>query len=84
MLNRALSECPLYLRMSSATSVIAPDVFAVPSTLRTRIGAESFLVGIWFDLMYSRSMKTPVAPESTSARMPYFHWFPVLSTSTRR
>ena len=29
-------------------------------------------------------MKTPVAPESTSVWIPYFHWFPVLSTSTRR
>ena len=46
MQNRALSECPLYRRMSSATSVIAPAVLAVPSTFRTGIGVESFLVGI--------------------------------------
>jgi hypothetical protein len=50
MQNRALSECLLYRRMSSATSVIAPAVLAVPSTFRTGIGVESFLVGIWFDL----------------------------------
>ena len=70
--NRALSECPLYRSRSSATSEIEPPTLALPSTLYTGIGRDSFLVRIWLDFTYSRSMKRPVAPESTNSRTPYF------------
>src|ERR1700682_3244888 len=55
----ALSECPLYRSMSSATSEIEPAVLAVPSTLNTGTTIDSFFVGIWLDFTYSRSMKRP-------------------------
>jgi len=82
--NKALSECPLYLSISSATSEIELAVLAVPSTLNTGTATDSFVVGIWLHFTYSQSMKRPVAPESTRAHIPYFCWVLVLSTSTRR
>ena len=64
----AVSEWSLYVKTISATSVISPESFGVPSTLKTGMLVVNWRVGMRWDLTYPRSMKSPVAPLSTSAR----------------
>src|SRR6202795_4339660 len=67
MANRAHSICPLYRRVTSAISDIAPASFGVPSTLKTRMGLRKERVGMSFAFAYSASMNSPSAPQSSSA-----------------
>src|SRR5580704_3271158 len=53
--------------MISTTSVMGPASFSVPSTLRTGIGVESFLVLMFSRCVKSFPMKSPVAPQSRRA-----------------
>jgi hypothetical protein len=79
--NKARSECLSYRMINSTTSKILLASFAVPSTLNTGIGRESFLVRSQLDFTYSRSINSPVAPQSTRAQIPCFRWVSVLSIS---
>src|ERR1700675_1869476 len=67
MANRARSVCPLYRRVTSAISDIAPALFGVPSTLTTGMGLRKERVGMSFAFAYSASMNNPSAPQSSSA-----------------
>src|SRR6202795_1081468 len=67
MANRARSVCPLYRRVTSAISDIAPASFGVPSTLKTGMGLRKERVGMSFAFAYSASMNNPSAPQSSSA-----------------
>src|SRR6202795_1911491 len=67
MANRAHSVCPLYRRVTSAISEIAPASFGVPSTLKTAMGLRKERVGMSFTFAYSASMNNPLAPQSSSA-----------------
>src|SRR6202795_4274829 len=67
MANRARSVCLLYRRVTSAISDIAPASFGVPSTLKTGMGLRKERVGMLFSFMYSASMNSPSAPQSSSA-----------------
>src|ERR1700675_1976137 len=68
MANRARSVCPLYRRVTSAISDIAPASFGVPSTLKTGMGLRKERVGMSFAFAYSASMNSPSAPQSRRAR----------------
>src|SRR6202795_4545693 len=65
--NRARSVCPLYQRVTSAISDIAPASFGVPSTLKTGMGLRKERVGMSFAFAYSASMNNPSAPQSSNA-----------------
>src|ERR1700686_3080850 len=67
MANRARSVCPLYRRVTSAISDIAPASFGVPSTLKTGMGLRKERVGMSFAFAYSASMNNPSAPQSRRA-----------------
>src|ERR1700675_2487278 len=67
MANRARSVCPLYRRVTSAISEIAPASFGVPSTLKTGMGLRKERVGMSFAFAYSESMNSPLAPQSSNA-----------------
>src|ERR1700675_3563880 len=67
MANRARSVCPLYRRVTSAISDIAPASFGVPSTLKTGMGLRKEQVGMSFAFAYSASMNSPSAPQSSNA-----------------
>src|SRR6202795_3965297 len=67
MANRAHSVCPLYRRVTSGISDIAPASFRVPSTLKTGMGLHKERVGMSFAFAYSASMNSPSAPQSSSA-----------------
>src|ERR1700675_3972824 len=67
MANRARSVCPLYRRVTSAISDIAPASFGVPSTLKTGMGLRKERVSMSFAFAYSASMNNPSAPQSSSA-----------------
>src|SRR6202795_2161114 len=67
MANRARSVCPLYWRVTSAISEIAPASFGVPSTLKTGMGLRKERVGMSFAFAYSASMNNPSAPQSRRA-----------------
>src|SRR6202795_2881309 len=66
MANRARSVCPLYRRVTSAISDIAPASCGVPSTLKTGMGLRKERVGMLFAFAYSASMNSPSAPQSSS------------------
>ena len=51
----------------SATLVMEPALFRVPSTLYTGMGWDRFQVGILAHLTKPSLMKSPVAPQSTMA-----------------
>src|SRR6202795_4697994 len=67
MANKARSVCPLYRRVTSAISDIAPASLGVPSTLKTRMGLRKERVGMSFAFAYSASMNSPSAPQSRRA-----------------
>src|SRR6202795_3760029 len=67
MANRARSVCPLYRRVTSAISDIAPASFGIPSTLKTGMGVRKERVGMSFAFAYSASMNNPSAPQSRRA-----------------
>src|SRR6202795_5412713 len=67
MANRACSVCPLYRRVTSAISDIAPASFRVLSTLKTGMGLRKERVGMSFAFAYSASMNSPSAPQSSNA-----------------
>src|ERR1700675_3007115 len=67
MANRARSVCPLYRRVTSTISDIAPASFGVPSTLKTGMGLRKERVGMSFAFAYSASMNSPSAPQSRRA-----------------
>src|ERR1700675_567685 len=67
MANRAHSVCPLYRRVTSAISDIAPASFGVPLTLKTGMGLRKERVGMSFAFAYSASMNNPSAPQSRRA-----------------
>src|ERR1700675_627554 len=67
MANRARSVCPLYRRVTSAISDIAPASLGVPSTLKTGMGLRKERVGMSFAFAYSASMNSPSAPQSRRA-----------------
>src|ERR1700675_2440995 len=67
MANRARSVCPLYRRVTSAISDIAPASFGVPLTLKTGMGLRKEQVGMSFAFAYSASMNNPSAPQSRRA-----------------
>src|ERR1700675_2926819 len=67
MANRVRSVCPLYRRVTSTISDIAPASFGVPSTLKTGMGLRKERVGMSFAFAYSASMNSPSAPQSRRA-----------------
>src|SRR6202795_3657540 len=67
MANRARSVCPLYRRVTSAISEIAPASFGVSYTLKTGMGLRNERVGMSFAFAYSASMNSPSAPQSRRA-----------------
>src|SRR3981189_1481493 len=68
--------------MTSAISVMAPALFAVPSMLETRMGVVRRRVEMLFERTYSALTKRPVAPQSTSAFVLCFIAVSVVSIST--
>src|ERR1700675_1742232 len=67
MASRACSVCPLYRRVTSAISDIAPASFRVLSTLKTGMGLHRERVAMLFALAYSASMNNLSAPQSRRA-----------------